>query len=236
MKPNVPTLSEEEREIIREDLMHDLAGLDGTTEEEAQRLYARLVTEGRIDPAKSAAAHQRLLTRLGVARVEPAALTAAECLRAYEEYRQVPRSQLAQELGIDLATLAGFEADQTPLPRDDQAFVETCRRLAQRIRAHATRRFFRSECTSEALTRLGPTPREDWLAEARANYFAAELLMPADEITVQLRRVAGPVARPSGEELIATLSRHFDVSRVAMEVRLADLQAIRAGSSQGNLC
>jgi Zn-dependent peptidase ImmA (M78 family) len=101
---------------------------------------------------------------------------------------------------------------------------------------HATRRFFRSECTSEDLTRVGPTSREDWLAEVRANYFAAELLMPADEITVQLRQVAGLGARPSGEELIATLSRHFDVSRAAMEVRLADLQAIPAGSSQGNLC
>ena len=100
----------------------------------------------------------------------------------------------------------------------------------------ATRRFFRSECTSEDLTRLGPTSREDWLAEARANYFAAELLMPADEITVQLRQVAGLRVPPSGEELIATLSRHFDVSRAAMEVRLGDLQAIPAGSSQGNLC
>jgi Zn-dependent peptidase ImmA (M78 family) len=103
-------------------------------------------------------------------------------------------------------------------------------------RHQATRRFFRSECTSEDLTRLGPTSRDDWLAEARANYFAAELLMPADEITVQLRQVAGLRVPPSGEELIATLSRHFDVSRAAMEVRLGDLQAIPAGSSQGNLC
>ena len=138
MKRKVPNLTVEEQKIVRGNLMRDLGGLDGTTEEEAERLHARLVAEGRIDPARSAAAHQRLLTRLGVAPDEPRVLTAAECLRAYEEYRQVPRAQVAQELGIDLTTLSGFEADRTPLPREDQAFVETCRTLAQRIRAHAS--------------------------------------------------------------------------------------------------
>jgi hypothetical protein len=52
-----PALSEEEREIILENLIHDLAGLDTTTEEEAGRLYDRLVTERRIDPAATAEAH-----------------------------------------------------------------------------------------------------------------------------------------------------------------------------------
>jgi hypothetical protein len=138
MKRKVPQLSAEERKIIRENLMHDLAGLDATTEEEAEHLYERLVAEGHVDPAASTAAHERLLTRLGVAPDKPRVLTAAECLRAYEEYRKVPRAQVAQELGIDLATLSRFETDQTALPREDQAFADACRKLAQRIRARAT--------------------------------------------------------------------------------------------------
>jgi hypothetical protein len=44
--------------------MHDLAGLDGTSEAEATEIHARLVAEGRIDPQESAASHQRLLVRL----------------------------------------------------------------------------------------------------------------------------------------------------------------------------
>jgi Zn-dependent peptidase ImmA (M78 family) len=103
-------------------------------------------------------------------------------------------------------------------------------------RPQATRRFFRTECTPEDLTRSAPTPREDWLAEARANYFAAELLMPVDEIGKQLRRFGETRAQPPARELIAALSRHFGVSRAAMEVRLTDLQAVRVGDTQGYLC
>ena len=96
----------------------------------------------------------------------------------------------------------------------------------------ATRRFFRAECTADDLTRIGPTSREQWLTEVRANHFAAELLMPADEIRNQLRQFREPPTC----NLVVAMSRYFDVSRAAMEVRLADLQAIPAGSSQGNLC
>ena len=61
-----PKLTDAEREIIFENLIHDLAGLDTTTEEEAGKLYDRLVAEGRIDPAATAEAHRRLLVRLGM--------------------------------------------------------------------------------------------------------------------------------------------------------------------------
>jgi hypothetical protein len=61
-----PELTDDEREIILENFIHDLAGLDTTTEEEAGQLYDRLVAEGLIDPAATGEAHQRLLVRLDV--------------------------------------------------------------------------------------------------------------------------------------------------------------------------
>jgi hypothetical protein len=60
------SLTDDEREIILQNLIHDLAGLDATTEEEAGKLYDRLVAESRIDPAATADAHRRLLARLGL--------------------------------------------------------------------------------------------------------------------------------------------------------------------------
>ncbi len=60
----MPILTEEERATILENLLHDLAALDATTEEEALAVSERLVAEGRIDPAKTAEAHRRLLLRL----------------------------------------------------------------------------------------------------------------------------------------------------------------------------
>jgi hypothetical protein len=135
-----PKLTDDEREIILENLIHDLAGLDATTEEEAGELYDRLVAEGRIDPAAIGDAHRRLLVRLGLRPApnvsEP--VSTADCLRAYEQYRGVPRTEVARELGVPLDVLAEIEADQTPLPTDDRAFVETCRTLAKRVRGEAT--------------------------------------------------------------------------------------------------
>jgi hypothetical protein len=136
-----PKLTDDEREIIIENLIHDLAGLDTSTEEEAGQLYDRLVAEGRIDPTATAEAHRRLLVQLGLqpspSGSEP--VSAADCLRAYEEYKGLPRSEVARELGVPLDVLSEIEADHTPIPTDDRAFVETCRALAQRVRGEATR-------------------------------------------------------------------------------------------------
>lgn len=96
-------------------------------------------------------------------------------------------------------------------------------------------RFFRNECTPQDLTRMNNTPRESWLHEVRANYFAAELLMPAQEIREQLQQLGRGVLRPTAHELTTTLSRYFGVSREAMAIRLADLQAIEPAAGQGHL-
>jgi hypothetical protein len=60
----VPKLTDEERATIFDNLLHDLAVLDPTTEEEALAISERLFAEGRIDPAKTVDAHRRLLARL----------------------------------------------------------------------------------------------------------------------------------------------------------------------------
>jgi hypothetical protein len=96
------SLTHDEREIVLGNLIHDLAGLDATTEEEAGKLYDRLVAEGRIDPAATGDAHRRLLVRLGLqpspSGHEP--VSTADCLRAYEEYKGVSRAEIARELGV----------------------------------------------------------------------------------------------------------------------------------------
>jgi hypothetical protein len=93
-----PKLTDDEREIILENLVHDLARLDTTTEEEAGKLYDRLVAEGRIDPLQTVEAHRRLLVRLGVeAPLEsPQALATGELLRAYGAVCRV-RAHLTKE-------------------------------------------------------------------------------------------------------------------------------------------
>jgi len=141
MKPKVPTLSEEERATILENLLHDLAALDPTTEEEALAISERLVAEGRIDPAKTAEAHRRLLVRLGVepGLESPQALATGELLRAYEAYKDVPREEIARELGVDMQTLGHIESNPTPLPAADPELGEAGRRLAERVRGTAAR-------------------------------------------------------------------------------------------------
>ena len=136
-----PKLTDDEREIILENLIHDLAGLDTTTEEEAGELYDRLVAEGRIDPAQTAEAHRRLLVRLGVkpALESPQALATGELLRAYEAHRGVSREEIARELGVDLQTLGRIEADSTLVPAADPEFAEAGRWLAERVRGTAAR-------------------------------------------------------------------------------------------------
>jgi hypothetical protein len=81
MKLKAPKLTDEERATILGNLLHDLAALDPTTEEEAPAISERLVAEGRIDPAKTAEAHRRLLVRLGVkSELEsPQALATGSC-------------------------------------------------------------------------------------------------------------------------------------------------------------
>lgn len=66
MVSKLAEMTEAEREVIIENLIHDLAGLDTTTEEEAGNLYDQLVADGRIDPAATGEAHRRLLVRLDV--------------------------------------------------------------------------------------------------------------------------------------------------------------------------
>ena len=136
-----PRLTGDEREIILENLIHDLAGLDTTTEEEAGQLYDKLVAEGRIDPAMTSEAHRRLLVRLGVkpGLESPQALATGDLLRAYEAHRGVSREEIARELGVDLQTLARIEADSTPVPAADPEFAEAGRRLAERVRGTAAR-------------------------------------------------------------------------------------------------
>ncbi len=64
MGSKLAEITEVEREVIVENLIHDLAMLDSTTEAHAAEIYARLVADGRIDPQKIADSHQRLLARL----------------------------------------------------------------------------------------------------------------------------------------------------------------------------
>lgn len=136
-----PKLTDAEREIIFENLIHDLAGLDTTTEEEAGKLYDRLVAEGRIDPLQTAQAHRRLLVRLGMKPPleSPQTLATGELLRAYEAHRGVSREEIARELGVDLQTLGRIEADSTLVPAADPEFAEAGRRLAERVRGAAAR-------------------------------------------------------------------------------------------------
>ena len=140
-KPKVPKLTDEERATIFDNLLHDLAVLDPTTEEEALAISERLIAEGRIDPAKTVEAHRRLLARLrGRAELEsPQAMATGELLRAYEAYKDVPREEMAQELGVDMETLGHIESDPTPLPVADPELGEAGRRLAERVRGTAAR-------------------------------------------------------------------------------------------------
>ncbi|HEY1977752.1 MAG TPA: ImmA/IrrE family metallo-endopeptidase [Candidatus Baltobacteraceae bacterium] len=57
------------------------------------------------------------------------------------------------------------------------------------------------------------------LREVQANRFAAELLMPEQDV----RRVAGNHVELYNETLISQLARHFDVSSQAFSARLAAL-------------
>lgn len=66
-------------------------------------------------------------------------VSTADRLGAYEQYRGVPRTEVARELGVNLDVLAEIEEDRTPLPTDDRAFVETCRTLAKRVHSEAAR-------------------------------------------------------------------------------------------------
>jgi DNA-binding XRE family transcriptional regulator len=113
MRAKLTEISEAERGVIIENLIHDLAALDSTTEAEAAEIHARLVAEGRIDLERSAASHQRLLGRLGVKPEpeSPQALAAGELLRAYEAHRGVSREEIARELGVALQTLGNIELD-----------------------------------------------------------------------------------------------------------------------------
>lgn len=99
----------------------------------------------------------------------------------------------------------------------------------------SSQRFFRNECTPQDLTRMNNSPRESWLHEVRANYFAAELLMPAQEIGEQLRQLGRAEVHPTADQMVAALSRQFGVSREAMRIRLTDLEAIEPVSGQGHL-
>lgn len=62
-----------------------------------------------------------------------------------------------------------------------------------------------------------------WLSEVRANLFAAELLMPIDEIRARLREMGRLRLPLPATDLVRLLSKHFGVSQKAMSIRLADL-------------
>jgi hypothetical protein len=53
--------------------------------------------------------------------------------------RLARRARSGPLLGVPLDVLSEIEADRTPLPTDDRAFVETCRTLAKRVHSEATR-------------------------------------------------------------------------------------------------
>jgi len=136
MKPKVPPLSDDERATIFENLIHDLAAMDTTNEEQARAINQRLVAEGRIDPDKTADAHRRLLARLGVGATAER-LIAGDLVRSYETHRGVSREEIARELGVDLQALGQLEGDTTPVPASELGLVEAGRALAQRFHANA---------------------------------------------------------------------------------------------------
>jgi Zn-dependent peptidase ImmA (M78 family) len=64
------------------------------------------------------------------------------------------------------------------------------------------------------------------LFEIQANQFAAELLMPAGLLKLQLEKRIGKKSVPSDDDLISDLARVFLVSPKAMEYRLVNLGSL----------
>lgn len=65
--------------------------------------------------------------------------------------------------------------------------------------------------------------------EIEANAFAAELLMPEEFILVEIEKVVGKRKTHDAEIVTAELSKIFEVSRQAMEIRLTNLGLIVDG-------
>jgi Zn-dependent peptidase ImmA (M78 family) len=63
--------------------------------------------------------------------------------------------------------------------------------------------------------------------EIEANHFASELLMPSPLIWESIAKIEDESSPLEEDELVTQLSKQFDVSKQAMEYRLADLGVLR---------
>ena len=175
----------------------------------------------------------------------------AEASRAVREARAVLRDAGVPEPPVPVESIArglGIELSYRPLEGDISGLL---RREGNRVviginslESPARQRFtvahelghFRLhkgyEVIVDKLVRLnlrvtpgGPlaTPEE----EREANYFAAELLMPARLVEARARELVGKKQTlVSDERLVEDLARQFDVSRQAMLYRLVNLDLL----------
>jgi len=87
---------------------------------------------------------------------------------------------------------------------------------------------------------MADAPAVDWM-EWQAAHMSGALLMPRSAVTATVQRLRGPGAltvpdlgSAEGDELVATVSRDFDVSWDAARVRLQKLQLVN-GAARGQI-
>ncbi|HXX39123.1 MAG TPA: ImmA/IrrE family metallo-endopeptidase [bacterium] len=86
------------------------------------------------------------------------------------------------------------------------------------------------ESTQPGAAQIGLREERRTIYEGEARAFAAELLMPLDEVRhrwfASRRNRFGPVREASQDELVRRLAEEFRVTPAAMRIRLADLRLI----------
>lgn len=169
-------------------------------------------------------------------RVDPER-EAAQVLREHGISRPpVPVERIARDMGVQVA-FEPFEGDVAGMlfqdPNDDQVVI-----VVNSLNAKTRQRFSVAHEVGHLRLHEGPIyvdrpvnvrfrDERSSLAidheEIAANRFAAALLMPEDWLLTDVEQRIGRQAQLSDEAFVENLARRYDVSRQAMEFRLANL-------------